>query len=571
MSEIQLSRIHPDYAQIRAQLQLALSGLDTWKDLLPTATGQAAIDFVAAIGDLDQYSIEHAYKESFLDARKNSSLYAIAKLLGIRLARRTPSSATVNLSRTDTAGTLTIPAYTEFNGSGTTLFNRSPIVFNIGVTSLAVQLFEGSVKTVSALSDGTDFQLFVTSDLDFSVSDVDVAVSVSGIPIEVKRDGLWNLKGKAAVQDLTYNRGEMVLLFGNSEYGLKPALNTPIAFRYAVTQGASGNNASFSGQNVNCTTFPQIEGVSVSGLVGGGDQRDATFYRRFGPQLFSSSGRANTEEEYRAEAVNFPSVIDAFVVGQRKLSPADNRFMNLVRVSLLRNSTWGTPQFGAFTRYYEARTMFPVRFYFEDPVPVPVNVSANIYCRLEGDLTEIQVAVEAALKELFAARVGIIGQNFFKSDIYEAIRLASPNIEFTELLAPTSDVYPMFQVNKAPRVTHMPGAGTLTAGVVAYAVTVVTPGGETLADNIGTQNVTDGSAAKIEWDAVPGALGYKVYGRTFPSGARLIASLGPNVSSFTDIGFPLGAIVPPAFDTSGVRYCTLGTVTLNMQYTNRRT
>lgn len=569
-TEIVLSRIHPDYAQIRAQLQLALGGLDTWKDLLPTATGQAAVDFISAVGDLDQYSIEHAYKEAFLDARKSSSIYAIAKLLGLRLSRRTPSSTTVTLSRTQVAGTLTIPAYTEFNGAGTTLFNRSPIVFNIGVTSLQVQLYEGAVKVVNALSDGTDFQLFVTSELDFTVSDTDVAVSVGGVPVTVKQDGLWNLKSQRAVQDLTYSRGEMVLLFGNAEYGLKPALNTPLQFRYAVTTGADGNNASFSDQQINCADFAQIEGISNTGLVGGGNQRDASFYRRFGPQLFSSSGKANNEVEYRAEAVNFPSVVDAYVVGQRKLSPVDNRFMNLVRVSLLRNSHWGTAQFDAFTRYYEARTMYPVRFYFEDPIPVPVNVSANIYCRLEGDLTEIKVAVEQALTELFAPRAGIIGLNFFKSDIYEAIRRASPNIEFTELLAPTSDVYPMFQTGKPPRVTAVPGGGSLQAGVVAYAVTIVTPAGETLADSVGSTNVPDGSAAIIEWDPVPGALGFKIYGRTLP-GAKLVASVGPSITSFTDIGFPLGAIDPPAFDTSGVRYCKLGTVQLNMMYTNRRT
>lgn len=569
-NEIILSRIHPDYAQIRSQLQLALSGLDTWKDLLPTATGQALTDFVAAVGDLDQYSIELSYKEAFLDGRKDSSIYAIAKLLGIRLGRRTPASVMVTLSRTVTTGTLTLPAYTEFNGAGVPLFNRTAIVFNIGVTSLSVQLFEGQVKTVTALSDGSDFQLFSPAEQDFQVSDSDVQVFAGSVPVPLVTQGLWNSKGEQAVQDLTFNNGELVLLFGNSEYGYKPPVNTPLTFRYVVTEGAAGNASTFNGISVSSPLFSQLQGITTTGLTGGGDQRAASFYRRFGPQLFSASERAHTKDEYQAVAVGFPSVVDALVVGQRELSPSNNAYMNLVRVSLLKNSTWGPAQYAAFTRYYEQRTMYPVRFYFEEPSALPVNVSANVYCRLEGDLTDIQVAVTEALQDLFAPRVGIIGLNFFKSDIYEAIRTASPNVEFVELLTPTTDVYPMFQVPKPPVITELLGAGTLPTGVVAYAVTVITPSGETLANNIGTQTLTAAnSAAKIEWTPIPGALGYKVYGRTFPS-AVLIATLGPSITSFTDVGFPLSSTPVPAFDTSGVRYCELGTLTINMFYTNRR-
>lgn len=570
MAEIILSRIHPDYAQIRAQLQLALTGLDTWKDLLPTSTGQAVIDFVASIGDLDQFAIESSYKEAFLDAKKPSSIYAIAKLLGIRLGRRTPASATVNLSRTDTSGTLTIPSYTEFSGAGTPLFNRSPIVFNIGVTSLAVQLYEGTVKQLTALSDGGDFQLFSPPEQDFQVSDTDVQVTAGSIVIPLVTQGLWNSKGKEAVQDLTFNRGETVILFGNSQYGYKPPVNTPLTFRYVVTAGAAGNSGGFNGVSVSCSDFSQLTGIASTGLVAGADQRPSSFYRRFGPQLFSASERAHIKDEYTAVAANYPSVVDALVVGQRELSPGDNRFMNLVRVSLLKNSTWGPAQYQAFTNYYQQRTMFPVRFYFEEPEARPVDIDANVYCRLEGDLTEIQVAATAAIQKLFEPRAGIIGLNFFKSDIYDAINLASPSVEFVELLEPTTDVFPMFQAPKPPIVTEVFGIGTLTPGIVSYAVTVVTPSGETLAANIGTQTLTgSNSAALLNWTPVPGAIGYRVYGRTFP-GAKLIASLPGNVTTFTDVGFPLSSTDVPAFDTSGVGYCILGTLILRMYYTNRR-
>jgi len=570
MATISLSRIHPDYGQIRAQLQLALAGLDTWKDLLPTATGQAVIDFVAAVGDMDQYGIEHAYREAFLSARKSSSVYAIAKMLGVRLARKVPAAATVSLSRKVTATTLTIPAYTVFNGGGVSLFNREPVVFNIGVTSVPVQLYEGQVKELQQLADGSDFQAFIASERDFTISDADVQVLAGNTEIPVTQSGLWTLKGVPGVQDLTQERGELLLVFGNDIYGYKPVVNTLLTFRYVVNQGASANSARFTGQSVTVPDFADVKGVASTGLTAGANERDPGFYRRFGPQLFSSSERAVTEDEFQATAVNYPSVVDALIVGQRRLSPSDNRYMNLVRVSLLTNSTWGTPQREAFLRYYQTRTMFPTRFYFEDPSSLTVDVEANVYCRFEGDLNEVQAAVQQSLATLFAPRAGIIGLNFFKSDIEAAIRTASPHIEFFELLNPVTDVYPMFKPPKPPIVTEVPGGGTLAAGPVAYAVTVMTPLGETLADNIGTQVLAAaGSAAHVEWNAIPGALGYRVYGRSFP-GARLLATTAASATSFTDVGFPLTTVEPPVVDTSGVRYCTLGNTVLNMFYTARR-
>lgn len=570
-SEIQLSRIHPDYAQIRAQLQLALSSTDSWKDLLTTSTGQAVIDFISAIGDLDQYSIEHSYKEAFLDGRQDSSIYAIAKLLGIRLGRKTPAQATVTLSRTtNVLGTLTIPAYTEFSGGGVPMFNRTPIVFNIGVTSVNAELFQGTIRTLTAMSDGTDYQIFMAEERDYQVSDIDTQVMAGSVEIPIIRSGLWTKRGEPAVQDLTFNRGEMVLMFGNNLFGYKPGVNTPLTFRYVVTTGLAANSLTFSGQSVSAPTVPGLTGVAITGLAAGADQRDASFYRKFGPQLFSAGERANTEQEYQAIAANYPSVIDALVVGQRKLTPYDLRFMNLVRISLLRNTTWGQPQIDDFTAYYQARTMFPVRFYFEDPIAVDIDLEANVYCRVDGDLTTIQSSVTAALQELFKPRVGIIGLNFYRSDIHRAIRLASPNVEFIELLNPLTDIFPMFEAPRPPKVTVIPGGGTLGVGPVAYAVTVITPTGQTLANNIGTNVVTaNGSGVQLEWNAVPGALGYKVYGRTFP-GAKLIATFGPDVTTFNDVGFELTATDPPAFDSSGVRYCRLREVKLNMYHTDRR-
>jgi hypothetical protein len=94
--------------------------------------------------------------------------------------------------------------------------------------------------------------------------------------------------------------------------------------------------------------------------------------------------------------------------------------------------------------------------------------------------------------------------------------------------------------------------GTLPAGTHYYRVSALDGhGGETLA-SAETSQVTTGatSTVTVNWGAVTGATGYKIYGRT-SGGQQLLATVG-NVTSWTDTGSasPSGAL--PAKDTTGL-------------------
>lgn len=93
--------------------------------------------------------------------------------------------------------------------------------------------------------------------------------------------------------------------------------------------------------------------------------------------------------------------------------------------------------------------------------------------------------------------------------------------------------------------------GTLAAGTYSYRVSALDGnGGETLASTATTQ-VTTGttSTVTVNWGAVAGATGYKVYGRT-GGNEQLLATLG-NVTGWTDAGSvtPSGAL--PTANTTG--------------------
>jgi hypothetical protein len=114
---MQLSLVRPDFSSIRTQLEATLSNYSAWRDTLPTGTGRTLTDWIAAVGANDQYAIEHAFRESFRTARLDSSIFAQALLLGVRLMRKRPCYARVSLQKV-TTDTITIPAYTQFSTTG---------------------------------------------------------------------------------------------------------------------------------------------------------------------------------------------------------------------------------------------------------------------------------------------------------------------------------------------------------------------------------------------------------------------------------------------------------------------
>lgn len=97
-----------------------------------------------------------------------------------------------------------------------------------------------------------------------------------------------------------------------------------------------------------------------------------------------------------------------------------------------------------------------------------------------------------------------------------------------------------------------------------YRVSALDGGGETLASSStsGATSATAGNthAMVVNWTAVPGATGYKVYGRS--SGTELLIATVGNVTTYTDTGSITPAGTLPAANTTGKHEATSTVVTL---------
>ena len=93
------------------------------------------------------------------------------------------------------------------------------------------------------------------------------------------------------------------------------------------------------------------------------------------------------------------------------------------------------------------------------------------------------------------------------------------------------------------------GAGYLVAGTYFYRVSAVTPSGETLASSETSLVLSVTGGVNVNWGAVTGATGYKIYGRA--TGAELYIATVGTVTTYLDNGTitPAGSL--PATNTTG--------------------
>jgi hypothetical protein len=109
---------------------------------------------------------------------------------------------------------------------------------------------------------------------------------------------------------------------------------------------------------------------------------------------------------------------------------------------------------------------------------------------------------------------------------------------------------PIGLMAKPGGVTAAAAAGTLPSGSKSYVVTAFNSTGETEKSTAAAQTIpAEGGGVKLTWDAVDGADGYRIYGRTAGS-QKLLVQVG-NATTWTDTGAVAEQVaVPPVTGTA---------------------
>ena len=512
-----LAEVRVDRASFRSELEEMLNTKETWNQgFLESPAGQALVDFISDTAETLQHRIVRAREESSINSSKmESSVKVLTRTLGVRLSRKTSLEALVDLQRDTSTESLLINRMDVFTVKGIPFFNPDAIFFDAGETTKRVTLREGTVVSATMRGNGSDFQTFRSEERDSTVSNLDVHVSSEGEDLDVVTDSIrYYPSPSRAVQDTTLATGELFLIFGNSDFGYIPEVEETLNIQYAVVQGTAVNST----VTVGSTVVSDREGFSgtVVSVVSGEEEIGTDTYKAIAPFIYAARGRMVSQDDFRAYPFNYPGVADALIRTQRDVAPSDERYLNIVNVTLLlnRGRTISREWYDTFEQWYSARmspNLIPLR---ADPLPYPISVSANVYIT-EGERNFIKDAIIKRLRSYFSTKVGSLGKDVYLNNLHRLIKDTSTSIDFVEILIPTGDVLMSPQRPKNLKVTveldHIVGETNFAEGVYEVFVTSL------LATESSPiyERVTLAEGVKqlvITWDKVSTAInGYNVY------------------------------------------------------------
>ena len=580
MTQLNLLNTQVDYEGIRSQLQANLATKNSWAGLLTTQTGQTIIDWIATVGALGQGKAlryaQDAYSETAISDRAQ---YAIADMQGLRLTRKGSAQITVQATYIQPVGgpsSVTIPAFTQYQGAGTYWYTNQAWVLPNAV-SQTLNLYQGYIVDQTIAGLGTDYQLFVSVEDGFSVSNDDVFVFVNDSAMNKGTSGLWlypssGLNGFTFL-DQTTPDGRLRVLFGNAAYGYSPKNTDSVRIVYAVTSGLDGNSIAVANSALQQTNN-LVTGVSYiitsTQPTGGGNQPAAGTYKYISSTNFGSFGSAVTKSQYLTTALQYPGIVDVKTFAQRELDITNYSFMNTVKVVPLTTSSWTSGEKTDFLNYLMDSTMYSTVCYWADPTAVSCSVTATIYCYNWATLSVCQTSASTAVSNLFALEAGILSYDIMLSDVYDAILQSNTGIAYVDIAAPTQDMvvsgYPM----QAPSVVGSSTGGTLAAGTYSYSVYATDVHGSTTPASFASV-ITSGTTSSVTlmWTPYPNATSYTVVGRVGGS-YGIIATVSSTTFSYIDNGTipPTGSLPTPA--SYPVLYNTLTSLTINTAYAVNR-
>lgn len=431
-----------DYESIvTALLDEAQRRLPEWTDRSANDPGRVLLDLFAYAADIMLYYQDRIANESFLaTARERESVVDLLRLVGYELRTAAPAATELTLTiKNDRAAALTIAPGAQFatlpagggeklrftyagpkpitvplDGVGGSVTHRLPVVHADLVAGEAVGRSDGQANQRFRLLQGP--VLLAPPAAIWDRMEVRVDEGAGPVPWLRKETLLYSKPGDPHYMVRVDGQGLATLYFGDNRFGRVPLHGAPVTATYLTGGGAAGN--------VGARTIVKVESglsdpgaVSVINLVsasGGADAEAPDEARLYGPPLFRSLGRAVTEADYVALAEAFPGVarartlvrgwnnIDVYVLPQGGLPLANDLRQRL-------------------QTYLDERRMVTTRLWVRSPLPVRINLQAQIQVQPTFYAGDVEMAVRTALGELLStSRVGF-GSNVYLSKVYEAI------------------------------------------------------------------------------------------------------------------------------------------------------
>jgi len=377
-----------DFASVKADLLVrARATIPEWTSTTTPDFAMMLIDLWSYVADIQNYYIDRAYTEAYLDtATQASSVRAIARLLGYQSNTRTSATTTV----------------TVYNSSGSAITIDKGEVFLVPATGSKsiVYFISTSDVTVSAngsgtipVTEGRQVTETMTSNFAgdagsaFPLSELKVVpnslVLTVGTTIYTHTARMYEVGSTApAFTSITDSTDTTRVVLGNGVNGKVPDAGSSIIATYRVGQGSAGNVAANA---ITTMSGPIVSiGITASALASGGTNPEGlASIKSNAPALRRVQDRAVTLEDYKtlmrgftgvSKAIALSTVASGAVTVNYAALPAYPNYQNVLSgtstlyLSSSSQVTTGTAQAGSTTTITLASGESAVDDFFNDMV-----------------------------------------------------------------------------------------------------------------------------------------------------------------------------------------------------------
>jgi hypothetical protein len=318
-----------NFEGIKTNFKRYLQAQDQFRDYNFDGAGiSVLLDMLAYNTYYNSFYMNMVASEAFLTtAQKRNSVVNLANSLNY-VPRSTSSASitgTLSLTVSGAPSSITIPEYTEFNGSidGVTYkflnVNSKTIFSNAGVFSDTITLKEGTLVTTRytvVTADADQRFLIPNSRVDTTTLNVTVLNSAvdSTTRTFTPSENLVELDSTSLVYFIQETEdGLYELKFGDGVFGTALSNGNILVIRYLVSNGALANDInaltySDTITNVTAATFTAADPAT------GGSARETVAQIKFNaPKSYEAQNRAVTAEDYKALLLN-QATVDSVVV-----------------------------------------------------------------------------------------------------------------------------------------------------------------------------------------------------------------------------------------------------------------
>ncbi len=395
-----------DFASVKSDLiTRARATIPEWTATSSPDFTMMLIDLWSYVADVQNYYIDRAYTEAYLDtATQASSVRAIARLMGYSPNSRTSSTATVTVSNSSGAA-ITLDKGTMFlvpaSGSKALVYFASTAAATVASNgSSTIPVAEGRqvTETLTSNFNGDAGTAFPLSELNVVPNSLVLTV---GTTTYTHTERMYEVGSTAPVfTSLTDSTGTTRIVLGNGVNGKVPVAGSTITATYRVGQGAAGNVAA----NAITTMSSPVVSITVTSSAlssGGTDSESIPSIKTNAPALRRVQDRAVTLADYKTlmlgftgvnKAIALSTVASGAVTVNYAALPAYPDYQNLALTTntLHLTATAGSPNFGPagddihtnMTTYLQDRSMIGVTV---------ANISTTI------NLTDVYVAFNSVV------------------------------------------------------------------------------------------------------------------------------------------------------------------------------